>query len=52
MKSPSTNATTKEHSSDTKPIRLTKTLETQCDDQQREFQPKIPKKEAQEEPGA
>ena len=37
MKSPSTNATTKEHSSETKSSRLTITLETQCDDHQREF---------------
>ena len=52
MKSPSTNATTKEHSSETKPSRLTITLETQSDDHQREFQPKTATKEAQEEPGA
>ena len=52
MKSPSTNATTKEHSSEMKPSRLTITLETQFDDHQREFQPKIATKEAQEEQGA
>ena len=52
MKSPSTNATTKEHSSETKPSRLTIKLETQSDDHQREFQPKIAMKEAQKEPGA